>query len=186
MTKLNLSLFHLINNLADKNQLLDKLMIFISKYVIYIFMALLLVEFILSILAKNNYMKKITMSCTLIIALDMLLVFILGKVHFVNRPFVFNKVNLLYPHKLTSSFPSDHAVVTLCIALGIFKFNKPLGKILIFLSVVVGFSRIYVGQHYPLDVIAGFILAIISTSLLNLIPKNFNKSHKLKAHTKSV
>ncbi|PJI09650.1 MULTISPECIES: phosphatase PAP2 family protein [Clostridium] len=186
MTKLNLSLFHLINNLAYKNQLLDKLMIFISKYVIYFFMALLLAEFILSILAKNNYMKKITISCAFIIALDMLLVFIIGKIHFVNRPFVFNKVNLLYPHKLTSSFPSDHAIVTLCIALGIFKINKPLGRVLILLSIIVGFSRIYVGHHYPLDVIAGFILAVLSTSFLKLIPRNFKKSHKIKAHTKSV
>ncbi|AAK80350.1 undecaprenyl-diphosphatase [Clostridium acetobutylicum] len=178
MIKFNLDLFHLINNLANKNHMLDSIMIFMSKYVIYIFALILVIEFALGILLKNNYMKKIAIGCVLIIAVDLIIVFILGKIHFVNRPFVFNKVHLLYPHKTTSSFPSDHAVITLCMALGIFKVNKPLGKVMILLSIIVGFSRIYVGHHYPLDVIAGFILAIISSFLLNFISKNtFSKSH---------
>ncbi|URZ07283.1 phosphatase PAP2 family protein [Clostridium felsineum] len=171
MTKLNLSLFHYINNLSTKNHIIDTFMIFMSKYVIYLFIGILFTSSILGIVLKNTYIKRITICSALIIMLDMILVFILGKFYFVNRPFVLNKVHLLYFHKTTSSFPSDHAVITLAIALSILKLNKPLGKIMILFSIIVGFSRVYVGHHYPLDVICGFILAILSTCLLNYIPR---------------
>lgn len=179
MQKLNLKLFYIINNLATKNKLLDNIMIFTSKYVIYIFMGMLLLHLILSILRKNNNTKKIVIVTAFITLTNVFFSFIIGKLCPIDRPFVHHSVNLLYYHKLTPSFPSDHSIVTLTIALGISKYNKVLGIILILLSAAVGFSRIYVGHHYPLDIIGGYTLSLISTYIFNkLLSINIYKNKR--------
>jgi len=167
MQNLNLKLFYIINNLSMKNKFLDKLMIFTSKYIIYIFMAILLLHFILSILHKNIRTKKIVLMTAFLTLINVFFSFIIGKAFPVNRPFIHHSVHLLYSHRLSPSFPSDHSIVTLTIALGILKYNKILGIILILLSAAVGFSRIYVGHHYPSDVIGGYILSLLTTYIFN-------------------
>lgn len=65
----------------------------------------------------------------------------------------------LLGRKLTEhSFPSGHAVTAFSLAVGlayIFPRRKTLFYLLAF---IVAFSRVYVGEHYPLDVIAGAAL----------------------------
>jgi membrane-associated phospholipid phosphatase len=58
---------------------------------------------------------------------------------FVDRPFVHNRVNLLYPHVKDSSFPSDHATSTMCIGLGLWKGERRVSLILMLVSFAVGF-----------------------------------------------
>jgi undecaprenyl-diphosphatase len=86
----------------------------------------------------------------------------------VDRPFVNNKVNLLFDHVKDASFPSDHATGTMSIALGVRKYNKSLNVLLTILSVVVGFSRIYVGHHYPMDIIGAYIIVWGASHIYNL------------------
>lgn len=74
------------------------------------------------------------------------------------------------------SLPSNHASNASAIAMFIFLFlslvyNKKYYSIF-FLPAIIGYSRIYVGVHWPSDVIIGFILG----SLIGLIAfKLFNK-----------
>ena len=76
------------------------------------------------------------------------------------------------PHSADASFPSDHATGTMSIALGLGKYNRILGAIMTILSIIVGFSRVYVGNHYPLDVIGAYIMALITNYLYNLVLKD--------------
>jgi undecaprenyl-diphosphatase len=65
-----------------------------------------------------------------------------------------------------SSFPSDHAVLYFAIAVGIFAASRRIGQVAIFYTVVViGLPRIYVGYHYPSDILAGFIIGGILIKL---------------------
>ena len=61
---------------------------------------------------------------------------------------------------VSSSFPSGHAATS---AAGAFILAFLLGRggvWLALLAVAIGFSRVYVGVHYPLDVLAGAVLGL--------------------------
>lgn len=179
---MNMELFRLINNLG--NPVLDKIMIFFSKDVPYIFMAVIALVFILGVIKKNEEYRKVSVNTFVITVINLILSFIIGSIYYVDRPFVHNKVNLLISHKADASFPSDHAAGTMSIALGLGKCNRILGAIMTILSIIVGFSRVYVGNHYPSDVIGAYIIVLITNYLYNLVLKNkieklYTKSEKL-------
>lgn len=165
---MNMELFRVINNLANKSAVLDKIMIFFSKDVPYIFMAIIAIVFILGITKKNSNYRKAAVNTFVITVINLILSFIIGGIYYVDRPFVHNKVNLLFDHTQDASFPSDHATGTMSIALGLKKYNKTFSIILTIISIIVGFSRVYVGHHYPMDVVGAYIMVYITGYIYNL------------------
>jgi membrane-associated phospholipid phosphatase len=71
-------------------------------------------------------------------------------------------------HGWLNSFPSHHATLFFALATGIFLISRPVGS-LVFLYVVliILIPRIYLGLHYPMDIIAGAVLGILTTILIN-------------------
>ncbi len=59
------------------------------------------------------------------------------------------------------SFPSSHAVNSVTVATLVSKFYKKYSAYLFIFAFLVSFSRVYVGVHYPADVIAGMIIGAI-------------------------
>jgi membrane-associated phospholipid phosphatase len=57
-----------------------------------------------------------------------------------------------------SSFASDHAMIAGAFAAGLLFLNRRLGTCATLLALLVAFSRVYVGVHYPSDVGAGLLL----------------------------
>ena len=53
------------------------------------------------------------------------------------------------------------------IALSLFAVYKRLGSILITLTLLTGFAKIFVGHHYPIDIIGGFIITYMLFLLYN-------------------
>jgi membrane-associated phospholipid phosphatase len=84
------------------------------------------------------------------------------------RPYVLHPVSLLVPRSADSSFPSDHATFAFAVATGLFLTRRTWGIGAGVFAALVAFSRVYVGAHYPLDVVAGaaigcfFILVVHS------------------------
>ncbi|MBU3190773.1 undecaprenyl-diphosphatase [Clostridium bowmanii] len=165
---MNMEFFRIINNLANKNIILDKTMIFFSQYVPYIFMAVIVIVYILGIKQKKYEYRKIAFSTVVITAINLIINLITRSIFYVDRPFVNNKVNLLLPHDTASSFPSNHATGTMSIALGLGKYNRILGIIMTMLSIIVSFSRVYVGHHYPLDIVGAYIIVFATSYIYNL------------------
>lgn len=60
-----------------------------------------------------------------------------------------------------TSFPSAHAANTAALTLLAMMFWPRLRRGLWALPLLVGWSRVYVGKHYPLDVAAGWLLGLI-------------------------
>jgi undecaprenyl-diphosphatase len=63
------------------------------------------------------------------------------------------------------SFPSNHAVNLFGAAFFLGYVYRGWSFFLIFAAIVVGYSRVYVGEHYPLDVAGGIVLGALGAGL---------------------
>jgi len=65
-----------------------------------------------------------------------------------------------------SSFPSDHATLFFSLATGIFLISRRAGCLLyLYVLVFIALPRVYLGLHYPSDIVAGAILGIACAAL---------------------
>ena len=174
---MNMEIFRLINNLENKNTFLDNAMLIFSEYMLYVFAGMIALVFILGVIKKDKKVRWVAINTFLLTVINIILAYFIGSIYYVDRPFVHNKVNLLYSHAPDASFPSDHATVTMSIALGINKYNKVFGIVLTILSIIVGFSRVYVGHHSPADVVGTYIIVFIMSYIYNA--KLSNKINKI-------
>jgi undecaprenyl-diphosphatase len=155
---MNMEIFRLINSMAGRSRALDGVMIFLSKDAPYIFVAILAALFLKGVLSWDQKSRQAAFSTFIFTALCLGISSVIGHVYYVDRPFVHNRVNLLFPHAADASFPSDHATGTMGIAYGTAESSRLLSSLLTALSLAVGFSRVYVGHHYPADVIGAYAI----------------------------
>jgi undecaprenyl-diphosphatase len=93
----------------------------------------------------------------------------LGRVTYQARPFVVLHFTPLYPHTPNNSFPSSlTAFVAVAAVIGVLAWGRR-GLIFVAGVVVVGFGCVYVGVHYPSDVVVGAALGSACGALTWLI-----------------
>lgn len=165
---LNVDLFYFINN-GLQNPVFDFVMPFVTELGSFVAMlAACLIVFILSIIFKKQNIKKIAFLCLFSLLAAGLVAFILKALVYEPRPFItLDNVRLLVVENDPASFPSGHTTSTFAVvSLLVFKFRNNLWRvILILFAITIGFSRIYVGVHYPFDVLVGMIIGIVMAYL---------------------
>ena len=78
------------------------------------------------------------------------------------RPFAsLPNVLLLVHHASDPGFTSDHSVMAGAVAAGLFFVRRVLGWITTAAAVLIAFARVYVGVHFPQDVLAGLALGAV-------------------------
>ncbi|MFI1811449.1 phosphatase PAP2 family protein [Streptomyces sp. NPDC020422] len=88
---------------------------------------------------------------------------------FVERPRPFKDhqgLEVLVAGKTDFSFVSDHATLAMALAVGIFVAHRRFGLAAIGLALFEGFCRVYMGVHYPTDVVGGLALGTAVALLL--------------------
>lgn len=90
------------------------------------------------------------------------------------RPYVaIEGLELITKIPYDSSFPSGHSNASFAVACAVTwclsKNKKWIGVILIVVAALIAFSRLYVGVHYPTDVIAGVVLGTSSSIFVFLL-----------------
>lgn len=158
---MNYSLFQMINDMANQSVLLDAVMITISKSFPYLYVAIVAYLYFCGIKQRSRIFRAQTVAVGVFVVLCAFVSMIVGALYYEERPFVTHEVNLIMAHAADASFPSDHAVGAMAISLGVWWFRRLLGVALMLGSFLVGFSRVFVGNHYPGDVLGGFLLVFL-------------------------
>ncbi|MFF8972526.1 phosphatase PAP2 family protein [Streptomyces sp. NPDC014995] len=89
---------------------------------------------------------------------------------FVERPRPFydhQGLEVLVSGKTDYSFVSDHATITMAMAVALFVAHRKFGLVGLGLGLLEGFCRVYMGVHYPTDVVGGFALGTAVALLLS-------------------
>lgn len=104
------------------------------------------------------------------------------------RPFEYSEklkdYILFLKYKLPNdySFPSGHSAVSFCAFAVIWYFLGKKSLPFAFTAVIIAFSRLYIGVHYPSDVILGaiigFLIGVLSIILSNLVVKKLKNRRK--------
>ena len=166
------SVFLFINGLAGKVRVIDEFFKGVSNdYFPLITGCLVLIWLWFSAHDSLQREKDQRMVLNSIISIGIVSGFmaLVNNFYFRARPFQVlssDSVNLLFYKPTDSSFPSNLAAVIFALAIPIFIKNKTYGSFLLALAILSGFGRIYIGVHYPLDIIAGaglgFFAAIVA------------------------
>jgi membrane-associated phospholipid phosphatase len=78
------------------------------------------------------------------------------------RPYlVYTNLLTLTEHSWAPGFPSDHAVVAGAVTATLFMVSRSLGWCTALAAAVMAFSRVYVAEAYPFDVLVGLALGAV-------------------------
>jgi len=158
-------LFEQINQFAGKWTCLDNLGIFLAEYSGY-FLILLLLSF-LFLKNKKKYSIMIFEAFVAGILARLVITNIIRSICFRPRPFITHQVNLLLEHSAEGSFPSGHAAFFFALSTIVYFFNKKAGIFFFASSFLMGIARVFVGIHYPRDILAGVFVGVFSAWLIN-------------------
>jgi undecaprenyl-diphosphatase len=77
------------------------------------------------------------------------------------RPYLSHHISHPWSNVTDASFPSDHTTVSFAIAATILAFDLPAGVIFLVVATIISVGRLFIGAHYPSDVLAGFVIGLI-------------------------
>ncbi len=166
----NINLFYMINGMD--NSVFDFIMPLITNFgsiIAWVVICGLLFVF------GGVKGKKVAVLGLLALFVSNAIVYLLKFIIAEPRPFLtLPNVDLLVYENGSYSFPSGHTASSFAAAVVIglkYKFNfrgKSYGLIypLLAFAGVIGFSRIYIGVHYPLDVAFGALIGILSALIV--------------------
>lgn len=159
--QLDLQIFHLLNNLAGQSSFLDGSIVFLAKYLAYI-----LILFFGVLVFLSDYTKRKKWE-VLIVAGAASVIARYGVTElirfFYHRPRPF----LAFPdiHKLLNesswSFPSGHATFFFALSTAVYLYNKKWGAFFFIATILMTFSRVAAGIHYPSDIVGGAVVGVM-------------------------
>jgi undecaprenyl-diphosphatase len=166
--------FEQINGLAGKYMWLDALCIFFAQYFEYVLIFCIILFLFLPARfswlkliekARENYIIFLQAILAVLVS-RLVLTEIIRYVLPISRPFVDNDVNLLFNYPGISSFPSGHAAFYFALSAVIFYYYKKAGIAAFVTSFLICIARVFCGIHWPLDIVAGFVVGVFTSWLL--------------------
>ena len=165
-------IFQQINQLVGKWAYLDNLGIFFAEYSGYILLILLL-SFLFNRSKSKKYKIMVIEALSSAILARLVITSIIRFIYFRPRPFTNYQVNLLLNHRMEGSFPSGHAAFFFALSFVVYFFEKKAGILFLIVSLLMGIARVFVGIHYPSDILGGVFIGFISAWLVNKYLRNY-------------
>lgn len=152
---------------AFSHPVLDEIMIFVSslgnKGFFWIAIGVLFLLF--------GFRKKIWRSRGLLVLLSLAVNFLVCNMVLKplvdrTRPYYVLDYTPLIPPVGDPSFPSGHTSASFAAATAIYCINKKWGIAAYLLAAVMGFSRLYLGVHFPTDVLFGAVVGMVAAKIV--------------------
>jgi undecaprenyl-diphosphatase len=158
LDQLNLQLFHILNVPDQASIWMINYASLIAHDLVYLFLLIFAIAWF-----RGSYeVKTGIIKAFIFTAITLLMSEVLSAVLNTPRPFVIDVGRTLIEHAPTGSFPSNHMSIFSGIAFAYyFSPQRDLGRILIWTAWLVAWSRVYVGVHFPIDMLGAFLMAII-------------------------
>ena len=168
LNTLNTKLFFAINNLAGHNHFFDTFFIFLTDVGFkLIFVIVFMYLFIVLPFKKVNPVERLhAWGQAVLIAISTFLtwalVWYIKVLAMAPRPFeMLGGVRQLVEESFKTSFPSNHAALSISLATAVYFYHKKLGIFLFIIAILICLSRIYVGVHFPVDIIVGALIGAV-------------------------
>lgn len=163
----DLLLFRAINGLAGTMPPLDALMRFlVNDYVVPTALSSVLVFLWFS---RDERLQAAVIRAGLALLLANTLVKLSNLVWHRPRPFTYNDVNLLFYFPSDSSFPANSIAAMSALAWTIWLVSRTPGSWMLLTTAAMALARVYVGVHYPFDVLGGFVYGIAGASVIQAL-----------------
>ncbi|EIV6184435.1 undecaprenyl-diphosphate phosphatase [Klebsiella aerogenes] len=153
LENINYALFALINATPSSSWWAIEVATFIAKDLIII---VPLVVVALWLWGPNQ--RQLVFKVMLALALSLSISWVIGHLFPHDRPFVDGVGYNFLHHAADDSFPSDHGTVIFTFALAFLFWHRVWsGALLLVIASAIAWSRVYLGVHWPLDMLGGLL-----------------------------
>ena len=107
---------------------------------------------------KAGFVTAVALICSTLIAI----VFLKNIINRARPYDVIEGLILIGSRQLDASFPSGHTSTAFTCVAALWKYlKKPYAVLLLVLATLIALSRLYIGVHYPSDVVAGLLIGVV-------------------------
>lgn len=87
--------------------------------------------------------------------------FVIHHIYDRARPYEAHRISHPWSSSTDASFPSDHTSLSFAIAFAVLAFDTVAGIVFLVVAAVIGIGRLFIGAHYPGDVLAGVAIGAV-------------------------
>lgn len=170
MNELDRELFLLVNSASETNSIVSFGAYLIAKYIIFAVPMGLAALWI----TGGDAARRLALTLFVALVLSVLSSFAIGSIFPLQRPFLIPLGHNLMEHRASPSFPSNHALVIFSCAWTLFFMARRWQAVIIAVAgLLVAWSRVYLGVHWPFDMMGAAIVAGIAALVAVAMNRSF-------------
>jgi undecaprenyl-diphosphatase len=105
-------------------------------------------------------------------ALGYVISFVIHHIYDRARPYEAHAIRHPWSSSTDASFPSDHTSLSFAIAFAVLAFDTTAGVLFLIVAAIIGVGRLFIGAHYPGDVLAGVGVGLVGALIVvRLLPR---------------
>lgn len=162
---MNETIFRYFNSFAGQFEWLDKAVVFSAETLGIIFLIGLVIFLFYHEHKRQGFHNVIVVFGAILFAWGVS--WVIKHVYPFPRPFIaLENVTKLIDYGGMDSFPSGHATFFSAMATVLYFYHKKIALFYALGAVLIGVSRIVAGIHWPLDILAGYVLGGVAATLV--------------------